>query len=231
MRSIPSRLVFQLQNAQKMNLLAKILLVLGWTLFGLGILFKNMHWPMAGQLLLAGAFLQLIHAAIGIVVNAKKDLPLAFLFLATTSVTVYATVRILQWGNSFLFLGISALFVLTWLVLHFLKKARFGMAQVGAVLCLVALIGLSFVPNHRLYYAINLSHESQRTYGYDAWDHYSWLLNQSGLKEEALDANEQSTKALEIELSEGGSLYAIEYQGRLQAHREQIIAGTWQTYP
>jgi hypothetical protein len=218
----------------------KKLLIIAWTIFSIGLVFRLLHYPGTSVLSLLGTLLLLIHSIIYIAKNAKTNLPTSFLHLSFTLATIYILFRLQYWPVGPMILGYSAFFIIVLLVtiscfvLHITNKTPFKFPQIFLIVYFVFFFVLSFTHSDRIYYFFNLNtvlNGETRNTDYYSWDKYSWFLYIVDKQEEAIDANQNAQKAAEEYLKIIQDEEAIQYLTVIKQHGQQIQNKNWTSWP
>jgi uncharacterized membrane protein len=90
----------------------RILNIVAWIIFALGLLLKLMHLPVSSLSMVIGVLLLLLHSTIYLFKNAKTDLANSFTYLTFTSWTIYLLFRVQFWPCGFYILGFNVAFLI-----------------------------------------------------------------------------------------------------------------------
>jgi len=218
----------------------KKLLIIAWSIFIIGILFRLFHFPGPSLLLILGTFLLVVHSVIFMVKNAQTDLPNAFLHLSYALLTVYLLFKIQYWSCGPMILGFTLLFIIVLLaiftsfILFFTNKTKIQIPQILLVVYFAFIFVLSYTHSYSIYYFFNLDktlNQDSRDTDYRTWDKYSWFLYIANKPNEALEANLNAQKALEEHLKIETDEKAIQYQTLLKQHNQKILENNWTSWP
>jgi len=204
--------------------------------FLLGVVFKLLHYPGGALILLLGTLLFFVHSIIYLFKNAKTNLPMSFLHLSYSFLTMYLLFRFQYWscgprifGSPLLFLIV--LFVtLTCFVLLFKNKSQFKFSQIFLIVYFAFFWVLSYIHSDRIYYFFNLNtvlNSEARETNYNSWDRYSWFLYIANKQDEALEANHKAQKAVEEYLKITSDSNAVYDLGLIKQHEQQIRDKSW----
>lgn len=217
----------------------KILQIIAWSAFVIGIIFRIFHLPGDTLLLVLGAVALAIHSLIYLVKNFKTHLPNSFLHLAFSILTIYVLFRIKYWSCGPNFLGYSLLFLLAFIVviiaftLQSIARDQRKFPLVLLIIYFLFFIRLSFIHTERIYYFFQLNavlNSASRNTDYDAWDKYSWFLYQANKPEEALKANKEAQMAANLCLAMNSEDKASQFLTLIKEHEQQIQDKTWNSY-
>ena len=214
----------------------KKMLIIAWTTFLLGIVFKLLHYPGAGLILSLGTLLFFVHSIIYLCKNAKTDLPMSFLHLSYSFLTMYVLFRLQYWFGGPRFLGFPLIFLvsffvtLTSLVLLLKSKTKFKFPQIFLLAYFAFFLVLSYIHSDRIYYFFNLNtvlHSDARETNYNSWDRYSWFLYIVNKQDEALEANHKAQKIAEEHLKTTQNRMVVFDLELIKQHEQQIKDKNW----
>jgi|GEM_PF-1042665 len=217
--------IWKLRPTQIRGFTMKKIQIIAWTTFLIGIVFKFLHYPGASLLLLLGALLLFIHSIIYLCKNAKTNLPISFLHLSYSILTIYVLFRFQYWpGCSLLFL-IGFFVTVFCFFLLFKNKTQFKLPQIFLVVYFVFFFVLSFTHSYKIYYLFNLNtvlNGEARETNYKSWDEYSWFLYIANKQDEVLEANQKAQKVAEEYLKITHNRNAVFDLELIKQHEQQI---------
>jgi len=217
----------------------KGLRITAWSFFGIGLLFKSMHWPGGSVLAILGALLLLIFSSIHFIKNKKEGKVDSFINLSVALATTYLLFRIQYWSFANVIFIVNLLSILLVLVAVIRSKSKLNLFSYLVIVYSLLTIPLYFAGSHHIYYAMNygsITHEAgvDNYYNHKVLDRYSWFLIRNGKKEDALKYNDIAHKAAEKFLEESTVGYdefdakrAIEV---IEEHRRKLESNAWDLY-
>lgn len=218
----------------------KKLLIISWSVFILGVVFRLFHISGVGMILILGGLMQLVHSLIFLFKNSKTDLPKATFYLSLTSWTVYFVFRLLFLPGGPNIFGFRLIFILPYLFTIFFfifnwgEFVKFKFSQMFLISYFVFGLVFSYVQSDRVYYFLYFQpqiHGDTYTNDFEKIDNYSWYLNLSNKHEEAIAANSNAQKilgeAIRIQPKDKELLY---YQYVLNLHRQKLLANNWEEF-
>lgn len=209
-------------------------LIFGSALFFFGVLFKMLHYPGAGLMLLICGPALLVHAILYTIKPGRANIAGTLARFMITLWVGFIIFRIQYWnGQNELFYVCVALTVAT-IIVFVSRREKLNSALIAAVI--ICLIGLCLRPisAHHIYRTLSLSHplgQDDVVERYENWDKYSWFLFIAGEKEAALQANLQAYEGVLIAMQNADDLYAQSYYPVIIEHQERIASGTWTQWP
>ena len=184
----------------------KKLYIIAWSLFFASLVLRFLHISGNGLLMLISCVMLLIHNIIYLCKHIKTEKTKVLLYFSYTFLTIYVLLRILYWQFAQLVFSITLFLVLAALTVHFVKKKPFKLPQIVLVIYFVFFLVFSYVPSYKIFYVVNLNtvlNKERRNTDYYSWNKYSWFLHLRGKKNEALDANKEAQKAIELCVEKG----------------------------
>jgi hypothetical protein len=218
----------------------KKLHVISWTIYILGLIFKLLHSPESGLLLVLGCFLLFIHSIIFLLKNAKTNLPDSLINLTFSFWLFYLLIRFQFWAFGPVIFNLPLIFIipllisLTCFILYWVKHIKVGLPQVIFTALFLFSVFISYTPSDSIYYFFNLNtvlNSERRNSDYHSWDKYSWFLYLDGKKERAIGANQNAQKAVAENLINPQNNDAVHYSTLIKQHGQQILKNNWVSYP
>jgi glucan phosphoethanolaminetransferase (alkaline phosphatase superfamily) len=212
----------------------KSLRITSWTLIGASFIFKLMHYPFSGPLILLGVILLLIYTIIFLANNVKENLAESLFHLNILIWTAYFMFRFMYWPFAQAVFAVAVCTALAYIILLRTNKTTISVRHILLFTYMSALIVLSYTPSYRIYYFFNLNtvlNENTNQYNYRAWDKYSWFLYVAEQKQEALDANQKARHAVEESLKRDPSdPEATLFVPYIMRHTYNIQEENWTNY-
>ena len=194
-----------------------------------GLTFKFLHIHFNGLLLSLGGLLLLIHSSIHLIKFAKSNLILSLNYLIFTLITVYLITRIQYWSFARIVFPITVLLSIIWLIIFLNKKVKFKLSHLLLILYFAFFLIISYTPSYKIFYFVSLNKVLNSNHcktDYYSWDKYSWFLYLRNKQTEAMEANKNAKKALELSLKNKDP-EAIRYKDRIELHEKLIQEKTW----
>lgn len=213
----------------------KPLRIIPWILIGLSLIFKFMHYPFNGPLIVLGAFLLFIHAIIYMIKNLEVNISDAFFHMTLSIWTIYLMFRYMYWPFAQFVFIMAACITFAYIILLGINKSKIQFSHIMLSLYVCAAVVISYTPSHHFYYFFNLNtitnSEQARTLNYAGWDKYSWFLYGAKEKEAALKANQNAQKAVEesLKLNEHNE-EAAQFSIYIQQNKQHILEQSWTNY-
>lgn len=208
----------------------KVLHIIAWVIFTIGLSFKYMHWPSASLQMILGSLLMLIFSIVFLIKNAKNDSAKSFLYLSSTFISTYLMFRFMYWGGAqFLFIFTALISIVT-IALHFKHKVKINIKHILIIAYFTGFIGLSFMHSHTLFYITNkyyIEYEPSGEYdsGYPrALDKYSWFLYLAGKYDEAEQMNAKALMFINDQIeTEPNNPWLQAERENIEKHKEWIL--------
>lgn len=201
-----------------------------YSLFGVGIVLKLFKLPMHTIFILISLLIILIYYVVCLI-NKKKDL-YSSLTGILSFVWLFCLLSILKhFPFTNIVFVIATLSSIALLVL-LLKNNKIKTSN--SILCaiiIVITIFFKFLPSHHSYYLTNIKFNYQIEIDYFSWDKYSWFLYNDGKQEEAIEANKNALKAVELSLEDPKHGDENEYLNFIKEHELEISNKNWTKYP
>ncbi len=200
-------------------------------MYAIGMVIKLLKLPMHTVFILV-SLLALIVYYISCLVRKNKELH----EILTGFVTVIWLFGLLSLLKHFPFYNIVLIIAsLISLVLFFMIDKKKNLTTANNILLFVTIfitVVLNFVPAHQTYYITNIKFSYEIETDYRSWDRYSWFLYVAGEEKEALSANVNAQKALEVSLANPDTHgNENEYLPILKDHELAIKNRNWIKYP
>jgi len=202
-------------------------------LFLVALLFRLLHYPGGGLLLVCSALLFLwLSARFALRQRRHAADILVAVAAALLTVTVYSRLQLLEPPLP-VFL-VAAILLLAALVLLVFRAISFRpMYFVTACLCGLG-AWLTFTPTSRIHYFFRLNatlHAESGKTDYRSWDRYSWFLYGEGKHAEALKANASAWAAVTEAKKANMGTDAYYFTKVVEGHERRIRENSWSSYP
>ncbi|WP_018342786.1 hypothetical protein [Cytophaga aurantiaca] len=212
----------------------KSLRICSWISICLSFVFKFLHYPFAGPLIVLGVFLLFIYTVIFVIKNADKNMPEVFFHLNIFIWTTYFMFRYMYWPFAQILFTVCVCLTFIYTVLLAVNKSKIRYPQTILFTYILALGILAYTQSYRIYYFFNLNpvlNEEFNTVNYQAWDKYSWFLYGANKKEKALEANKNAKNAVQKSLEiNAADIYANMFNPYIIYHEDLIKKNNWTNY-
>jgi hypothetical protein len=218
----------------------KKLKVVAWAFFGLGLLFKTLHYKGANEFLLLGVILLFVFAFWFLIKNIRNNYLQVLLNFCFAFWSLYLLFRFLYWSVGPSILGLGLLFIIPFIItlIYFISlidsKKKIKWPQIALLIYFSFSVFIGYTHSDAIFYFFNLNevvHSQHRKIDFYSWDKYSWFLFKNNKPEEAIVANENAVKAAQNVLSSGSDYNAENYLPVIQKHGENIRDNNWTQYP
>ena len=202
-------------------------------LFLVAMLFRLLHYPGGGLLLVMSSLIFLWFIAWFALRqrNHMADMLVA-IAAALLTVTVYSRLQFLEppWS----IVPVAAILLLAAYALLVVRRMSFRpLYLVTALLCFLG-AWLTYTPTSGIHYFFRLNAtlqaESRKT-DYRSWDRYSWLLYHEGKHGQALTANGEAWTALNEAKKADMGTDAYYFTKMVEDHERRIRENNWTSYP
>jgi hypothetical protein len=211
----------------------KKIYIISWIVLLTGLIFKFMHLPGAGILVSLCGLSLLIHSLIYLIRHAKSNLPLCFMYLTFTLITIYLIGRLQYWAFAKPLFPIVCLITLAYFIIHLVYNSRFQLIQLLLIAYFAFFWIISYTPSYKIYYCVYLNtllNKDSRNVDYRSWDKYSWFLYIRDKQDEAIEANKNAQNAIELYFKNTNDDEAKQYLTIIKQHEQEIRDKNWIDY-
>lgn len=201
-----------------------------YSLFAVGIILKLFKLPMHTIFILVTLLIILIYYVFCLI-SKNKDLYSSLTGLVTF-VWLFCLLAILKHFPFKEIVWIVAILSSIALLILLFKNKKIKTANSLFCAVIIAItVFFRFLPSHHTYFLTNIKFNYQIETDYFSWDKYSWFLYSEGKQEEAIEANRNALKAVELSLKNAKHGDENEYLTFIKEHELEISHKTWTKYP